>query len=162
MKSFEQYLQEANEDFTYTTEQNKTDDHVKGYVRAYIEQPKVELGENSVDVDGELKSKYEGKLSIDEENKIIINVDLTKFVEGFVNDVVGKMIDQSVVNITNSEFESTIASKGSKTQSIVTYEFNFDADDFSGDGTVIISGVVEDDAIKAPVLNFTCQWKQTK
>ena len=162
MKSFEQYLQEANEDFTYTTEQNKTDDHVKGYVRAYIDQPKVELGENGVDVNGELKSKYESKLSIDDEDKIVVNVDLTKFAEGFVNDIVGKMIDQSVVNITNNEFESTIASKGSKTQSIVTYDFDFEADDFTGEGTLTISGIVNKDTIETPILNFTCQWKQIK
>lgn len=162
MKSFEQYLQEANEDFTYTTEQNKTDDHVKGYVRAYIEHPKVELSKNGVDVNGELKSKYESKLSIDDEDKIVVNVDLTKFAEGFVNDIVGKMIDQSVVNIANNEFESATASKGSKTQSIVTYNFDFDADDFSGDGTLAISGIVKDGSIESPVLNFTCQWKQIK
>ena len=162
MKSFEQYLQEANEDFTYTTEQNKTDEHVKGYVRAYIEHPKVELSKNGVDVNGELKSKYESKLSIDDEDKIVVNVDLTKFAEGFVNDIVGKMIDQSVVNIANNEFESATASKGSKTQSIVTYNFDFDADDFSGDGTLAISGIVKDGSIESSVLNFTCQWKQIK
>lgn len=162
MKSFEQYLQEANEDFTYTTEQNKTDDHVKGYVRAYLEHPKVELSKNGVDVNGELKSKYESKLSIDDEDKIVVNVDLTKFAEGFVNDIVGKMIDQSVVNIANNEFESTIASKGSKTQSIVTYDFDFEADDFTGEGTLTISGIVNKDTIETPILNFTCQWKQIK
>lgn len=162
MKSFEQYLQEANEDFTYTTEQNKTDDHVKGYVRAYIEHPKVELSKNGVDVNGELKSKYESKLSIDDEDKIVVNVDLTKFAEGFVNDIVGKMIDQSVVNIVNNEFESTIASKGSKTQSIVTYDFDFGADDFTGEGTLTISGIVNKDTIETPILNFTCQWTHIK
>lgn len=162
MKSFEQYLREANEDFTYTTEQNKTDEHVKGFVRAYIDQPKVELGENSVDVDGKLKSTYENKLSVDDDDKIVVNVDLTKFVEGFVNDIVGKMIDQSVVNLSTSEIESTTTSKGSKTQSVVTYDFDFDADDFAGEGTLTISGIVNKDTIETPILNFTCQWKQIK
>ncbi len=162
MKSLEQYLREANEDFTYTTEQNKTDEHVKGFVRAYIDQPKVELGENSVDVDGNLKSKYADRLTIDDDGKIVVNVDLTKFIEGFVNDVVGKMIDQSVVDLSTSEIESATASKGSNAQAIITYNFDFDADDFSGDGTLAISGIVKDGSIESPVLNFTCQWKQIK
>lgn len=148
------------QDFTYTTDQNKTDDHVKRFVKPYIDQPSVELQDNAVTVSGDLLSKYADKLSIDEEtNQFVVNVDMTKFAEGFVNYMITKMIDQTVMTITNPEFESTTNSQGSSTQAVATYTFKFSAGKYFGSGNLSISGIVKDGKANDCQLIFNCFWK---
>ena len=160
MKSFTQFLTE--EDFTYTTDQNKTDDHVKSYVKSYIDQPKVSLSKNGVDVGGSLKQSHTSKFTLDDSGEIIVNIDLTKFVEGFVNYMINKMINEDVIDIISAEFDSSINPQGSNIQAVVKYVFKFVAGTYTGQGEVDISGISKDGEINDPQLKFNCNWKQAK
>lgn len=143
MLTFLQYLQETDEndaqgDFTYTTKQGKTDDHVKGFIKGEISNPKIELSDNGVSIDGVLDSKYNKYINIDTVGKqITATSDLSKQLTSIVSDLISKMTDQSVVQIRATSTKGDAIPQGSKTNYTLMIKFEFDGDDF--DGTVDIT-----------------------
>lgn len=160
MKSFKQFLRE--DDFTYTTDQNKTDEHVKSFVSPYIDHPQIELSKNGVSVKGSLKPQHIKAFELNDDDTINVDIRLTEFVEGFVTNIVGKMISRDIVTIASSDFDCTTIPNGTRTQTIVKYSFRFNASKFTGQGTIVVSGFVHDQSIASPLIDFNCNWKETK
>lgn len=169
MRTFLQYLKEVDDregDFTYTTDQGKTDEHVKGFVKNEIDKPQVELQENGVTVSGTLNSKYNRYIQITEDG-IAITSDLSKQVTAVVTDLVSKMLDENVVKIRANSTEQDAVPQGSKTNYVLTIVFECDGSGFSGDVAVTLSYLGKETADQLDSgdkcsINIECKWTVTK
>ena len=168
MLKFLQFINEADGDFTYTTDQGKTDDHVKGFVKDVIKSPQIELSDNGVIINGRLESKYNKFVNIDTANKqIAMTSDLSKQLTSIVSDLITKMTDQSVVRVRAKDTQGDAVPQGNKTNYALTVNFEFDGDKF--DGTVdvtlnTLSNTQENIALKQDDkcdISLDCKWRES-
>ena len=168
MLKFLQYINEADGDFTYTTDQGKTDDHVKGFVKDVIKSPQIELSDNGVIINGRLESKYNKFVNIDTANKqIAMTSDLSKQLTSIVSDLITKMTDQSVVRVRAKDTQGNAVPQGNKTNYALTVNFEFDGDKF--DGTVdvtlnTLSNTQENIALESDDkcdISLDCKWRES-
>lgn len=136
MLKFLQFINEADQaegDFTYTTKQGKTDEHVKGFVKNVIKAPKIELSDNGVSITGRLEPKYNKYITVDVANKqIAATSDLSKQITAIVTQLIADMTDQSVVRIKATKTDGDAIPQSNKTNYTITINFEFDGDDFDG------------------------------
>ena len=139
MLTFLQYLAEAEkQDYTYTTEQGKTDEHVKQFVKDYIDKPSVELEDNGVTITGQLNSKYNEYIQLTDDG-IQATSDLSKQLTAIVSDLMSKMLDNKVVRIRAKDTEQDAVPQASKTNYILTTNFECSGSNFNGIVKVTVS-----------------------
>lgn len=168
MLKFLQYINEADGDFTYTTDQGKTDDHVKGFVKDAIKSPQIELSDNGVIINGRLESKYNKFVNIDTANKqIAMTSDLSKQLTSIVSDLITKMTDQSVVRVRAKDTQGDAVPQGNKTNYALTVNFEFDGDKFDGTADVTLntlSNTQENIALESDDkcdISLDCKWRES-
>ena len=144
MLNFLQFLNEA--DYTYTTDQNKTDEHVKQYVKDVIDKPQVELEKNGVTIAGELNSKFNRYIQLTDKG-IQITSDITKQLTSIASDLLSKMVDSKVVQIRSTDSDNDSVPQGDKTNYILTIKFECSGSSFTGIVEITISwlGNVDDE-----------------
>ena len=169
MLKFLQYITEAD-DFTYTTKQGKTDQHVKQFVKGTIKNPQVELDDsgNGVIVTGTLDSKFNKYINVDTANKqIAATSDLSKQLTSIVSELTTNMTDQSVVRVRATDTDGDAVPQGSKTNYTLTVNFEFDGDKFDGTSVVTLNTLSKtqenitlekDDDCD---ISIDCQWRES-
>lgn len=177
MLKFLQYISEAAEDdqitdgqgdFTYTTKQGKTDEHVKGFIKDVIKSPKVELSDNGVLITGKLHSKYNKYINIDMSNKQIASTsDLSKVLTSIISDLITNMTDQSVVRVKAIDTDGDAIPQGSKTNYTLTINFEFDGDQFDGTVDVTLNSLIKADENRTLErdekcdISLDCKWRES-
>lgn len=169
MIKFLQFINEAN-DFTYTTDQGKTDQHVKGFVSDFIKNPQVELDDsgNGVSVTGSLVSSYNKLINVDVYNKqIAITSDLSKLLTSIVSNLVTNMTDQSVVSIKATDTDGDAIPQGDTVNYTLTVMFTFDGDKFDGTANVTLNTLSDTDSnitlssSDKCNISLNCEWRES-
>jgi len=168
MPSFSAHLSRLfclnEEDYVYTTDQSKTIDHVKEYIKDSIKKEEIDLGKNSISVKGDLIDKFVKLITINVDNdQIAATKDLTDEIEAIVVKLLSNMLDQ---NLTKFETTNTTGNNTKNGDNIV-YSLNlkqeFESDDYRGACETIINARAEQNdgesvSPKEPNIIITSKW----
>lgn len=157
MRSLSQFL----EDFVYTTQQNKTDQHVKNFVKNYIKQPEVELYKNGVLVHGVLDKSFEKDITFNSVNKgIAITTTVTKDLEKIVTEFVGNMVDDRYVDMKVKDTKSeTFPEDDDTINKTVTSSYGFTSESFLGTSDITFEAIVDkENKVKSYGCTIQAKW----
>ena len=143
MRTLRQFL----EDFVYTTDQNKTDDHVKQIVKPFIKNPQVELADNGCNVTGELADDLRKIVTTNPTNEgIAVTSEITTKLKQILDQFLQTMLDQRYVNLKFEQTESKMyPASGNKQTKMINCDYDFTCDEFIGQGTITIDRVGKPD-----------------
>lgn len=134
------------DDYVYTTDQQKTDDHVKQFVRQYISNPKVDLKANGLVVSGKAKSTLRDSVSVDGfDDGIAITTKLSNKIIGIVSDLIDNMIDQSPSKVATDRTKSKSIPIRNQLNKSCQFDITFVSDDYNGKIVVTLQTVVDKD-----------------
>ena len=157
MRTLSQFL----EDFVYTTNQNKTDQHVKSFVKPYIKNPSIELFKNGVLVHGDLDKQYQKTITFNSINDgIAVTTSTTKAMEKIITEFVGNMVDDRYVDMSIKETESEAFPEDEQlTNKTIACTFGFTSESFLGTSTITFEAVVDkDDNVKSYGCTIQAKW----
>lgn len=153
---FSQFL--AEDDFTYTTEQDKTEQHVRRYVAEYIRDPKIELQPNGVSVTGAPKQNIARYVTVSgSADGIAVTTELGNVVMKMVNSIISDMIDQPLNSLKVVDSESN-SSPGEPSAVSVTMQCSFRTADFAGQVDISINGTYDSEQVSNLSIDFNGEW----
>lgn len=144
MRTLSQFL----EDFVYTTDQNKTDAHVKQIVKPFIKNAQVDLADNGCNVTGELAADLRKFVATNATNEgIAVTSEITTKLKQILDQFLQSMLDQRYVNLKFEQTESKAypATGGNQTK-MINCDYNFVCDQFLGQGTITVDRIGKPDA----------------
>lgn len=148
-------LKEANDEVVLVTDQNIDDKKVKQIVTPFIKTPEIELRDNGVTVKGESKefSKYIDS-SMDSPQ---LTMKTTEHIQKVINEVVSKMLDQSITKLDSIDSETIDVDKNN---SSFVFDSKFSTLDYKGEIEIIVEVSYKEKTIEKCIMTIKTDWKK--